>query len=121
MLECEKVLSLSDLARALPMVSGKRIHQSTIWRWALKGSRGVKLEALKLGSRYLSSLEAVERYGRAVSEASAVILAERQSLRQQSAKSLADSAKAEAPKPSSALRRRQIERANRELDAAGIR
>ena len=121
MLQSENVLTFSDLAKALPMVSGKRIHQSTIWRWALKGCRGVRLETMKLGARYLSSLEAVERYGKAVAAASAAHLTERQAQREQSARALFASATSVALKPSSALRKKQIERANRELTAAGIR
>lgn len=117
MLASENLLTFNDLSKALPIVGGKRIHQSTLWRWALRGCRGVRLETLRLGARYMSSVEAVHRYGERVAEASAATIAERDAQR-------AAAVQAIAPEPvvksSSALRRKQIERANRELQEAGV-
>jgi hypothetical protein len=44
-----------------------KVHVSTVYRWCLKGTRSpsgalVHLEALRVGSRWVSSLAAVERF-----------------------------------------------------------
>ncbi len=38
------------------------IDLSTAWRWVLKGTRGNKLESFKIGSKRMTSVEAVERF-----------------------------------------------------------
>lgn len=117
MLDREQLLTFGELSKALPIVGGKRIHSSTLWRWALRGCRGVRLESIRLGARYLSSIEAVQRYGARVAEASAATIAERDAHRA----AVASAAKPEpVEKSTSRERRLQMERADRELAAAGI-
>lgn len=58
----------AGIAKQLPRVDGKRISIPTLWRWATLGVRGVTLETLRLGGRYLTSLAAVERFGRKLAE-----------------------------------------------------
>ena len=58
-LAAEEVLSLSDAARALPSVHGRRVHPSTLWRWARKGIRGVRLEYARLGRSILTTRAAL--------------------------------------------------------------
>jgi hypothetical protein len=36
---------------------------STVYRWATQGVDGVRLEALRLGYSYVTSVEALERFG----------------------------------------------------------
>ena len=69
----ETVISLQDAANDLPsgMNPGKRIHFSTLWRWALRGclaidGRRVRLEAVRLGGRWLTSKEALQRFSDAL-------------------------------------------------------
>lgn len=68
MLTDETVLSFSEAARALPRVNGRKIHATTLWRWARKGVQGVRLEARRLGGRFVTSLEALERFSRELAE-----------------------------------------------------
>jgi hypothetical protein len=64
----EKLLSLSEAARFVPCINGKPVHASTIWRWCMKGSRGVHLEHVRLGRRILTSPEAISRFGNRVAK-----------------------------------------------------
>jgi Protein of unknown function (DUF1580) len=41
---------------------GKRIHVSTIHRWRSAGMRGVRLEALRVGGTWCTSIEALQRF-----------------------------------------------------------
>ena len=68
MLQNEKVLTFSEATRALPPVNGKRPHSSTIWRWARKGVQGVRLETRRLGGKFVTSVEALERFAKALAE-----------------------------------------------------
>ena len=58
----ETVLSFADAAKALPLINGKRVHCSTLWRWGRKGISGVRLEVRRLGGRYVTSIEALDRF-----------------------------------------------------------
>ena len=65
----EDVISLSQARNFLPEVGGKnRPHISTIWRWSLHGVGGVKLETVKIGSRIVTSKQAVTRFITATTE-----------------------------------------------------
>ena len=65
----ENLLSLSEAARVLPPVDGKRPHVSTIWRWCRKGLNGVTLEYCRLGRRIVTSPEALGRFTNALAAA----------------------------------------------------
>jgi hypothetical protein len=64
----EQPLALADAAKLIPAArGGKRCHLSTILRWIHKGSRGpngtiVKLEAIRLGGRWLTTRQALLRF-----------------------------------------------------------
>jgi len=58
----ETILSLRDATREVPPLDGKKVHISTLWRWARKGVRGVKLEYIQLGHRVATSREAIDRF-----------------------------------------------------------
>ena len=100
----ENLVTFSQASAILPRIGGKRPHVSTIWRWARKGCRGVKLETVRLGGRFLTSIEALERFGKALAE-----------------QPLNDNP---PPKPpptrTNKQRERSIARAERELAVAGI-
>lgn len=62
----ESGLTLNQLAKA------RAVNQSTIWRWTMKGVRGVKLESLAVGGVRVTSQEAFQRFIEALNpEASA--------------------------------------------------
>ena len=62
----ETTLGLAEAARSLPAGrKGRRPHLSTLLRWILEGVRGprgerVRLEGLRLGSRWITSKEALQ-------------------------------------------------------------
>lgn len=101
MLYDEQILTFSEAAKALPLVNGKRPHVSTLWRWARKGVAGVKLETRRIGGRFVTSVEALDRFTKQLSE-----------IEPNRPRPLKRSRVAKQ-------REREIERAERKLDAAG--
>ncbi len=91
----EKKVSMTELARQLGVTI------PTIWRWRQRGVRGVRLETFMIGGRRFTTQEAHRRFVEATTAA------------------------ADGPQPSTAARtsrQRQaaIDRAEAELDRAGI-
>lgn len=104
-LEREKALSLEDVSHLLPPnANGARVNVSTLTRWILKGintSRGrVKLDAARVGRRWVTSHEALARF---VEQLTPQL----------------DQAEAPAPR-SPAKRERAAERAERQLQEIGM-
>lgn len=58
----EVLLSLSDAAKTLPCIDGKRVHVSTLWRWCKRGLKGVRLEYVRVGFRICTSSDALSRF-----------------------------------------------------------
>jgi len=79
--------------------AGKRPHAATLWRWALHGVRGVRLESIMCGAVRCTSAEAIARFFNTLT---------------------AQAAGTPAPAPTARVDRRAVERAERVLDAAGI-
>jgi hypothetical protein len=90
-LKTEEMLSLAQAAARLPRGRGNRpVHFSTILRWILAGVRGpagekVKLEGIRLGDRWLTSAEALQRFAEALTPQSATVSAPRSPLRREAA------------------------------------
>ena len=104
-LACEELLSLTDAAKALPPIDGKRPHISTIWRWCRRGVRGVRLEYVRLGHRVCTTREALGRFAQRLADADEKPVAKTST----------------TPKRRTAKQReRDIARASRELERAGI-
>jgi hypothetical protein len=67
-LTAEAPLSLAAAAKLVPPArTGKKTHLSTLLRWILRGCRGpggvlVRLEAVRLGNRWMTSREAIQRF-----------------------------------------------------------
>lgn len=62
-LETEKLIPLREAADLLPrMRRGKGIAYSTLWRWALRGTRGVRLESVRVPGGLATTKEAVQRF-----------------------------------------------------------
>jgi hypothetical protein len=72
MLNDEALISLSQAAARFPGHRGaERLHPATMTRWILKGvlaidGRRVKLEATRLGCRWLTSEAALQRFADAL-------------------------------------------------------
>lgn len=65
----ETVVTFSEACRHLPRRRrGRKVHPSTIWRWAKHGLRGHRLEVIKIGGQTCTSLEAMQRFFDLLSE-----------------------------------------------------
>ena len=96
----ESVVSLIEAAKLLPRRrKGKRPNVATLYRWTTIGVRGVVLESVQVGGTRCTSREALDRFLAALT---------------------AQSAGTPAPGPAPRVNRREVERAERVLDAAGI-
>jgi hypothetical protein len=62
----ESTIPLKEAANVLPRRNGKRINFSTLWRWSMRGVRGVKLETLRIGGTLATSHEALQRFADAL-------------------------------------------------------
>lgn len=69
MLATEQGMTFSESARWLGERHGRKITPSTVWRWARVGVRGQKLESRLLGGMFLTSIEALDRFSKALAEA----------------------------------------------------
>jgi hypothetical protein len=58
----ERLLTLSAAAREIPGPTGRGLHVATLWRWAHRGVRGVRLETVMVGGIRYTSREALERF-----------------------------------------------------------
>jgi hypothetical protein len=62
-LRSENVLSLTEATEHLPHRRGGRaVHVATLYRWAQRGVRGIRLEVLQCGGTKVTSLEALQRF-----------------------------------------------------------
>jgi len=58
----ESVVSLTEAAGHLPRRRNKPVHVATLYRWAQRGIRGVRLETIQCGGAKCTSLEALQRF-----------------------------------------------------------
>ena len=58
----EDVITLQDARRELIPFLGRRVDNTTLYRWCLRGVGGVKLEHVRLGNRILTSRQAITRF-----------------------------------------------------------
>lgn len=59
----ESLIPLSEVPQHLPRrPGGKKIHVSTVFRWALRGCNGTRLETCQVGSLRYTSVEALGRF-----------------------------------------------------------
>jgi len=65
----ETLVTLSRAAEHYPAVNGRHPHPSTVFRHAINGIDGMRLETVRVGGRLVTSVEAIERFIRAVSAA----------------------------------------------------
>ena len=94
----EKMIAVRDVPRHLPARrNGKRVHVSAVYRWSLRGLRGVVLETIRFGGTLYPSAEALQRFAESLTTARL-------------------EAAPPAPVPTR-KRQRQVERAEREVAA----
>jgi hypothetical protein len=68
----ETLITLAQAARLVPPAhGGKRCHLSTVQRWIITGTRGpsgevVRLEGIRIGSRWFTTREAIMRWSTAL-------------------------------------------------------
>lgn len=58
----ESLISLNAATRLIPGRNGKPINVSTVYRWAFKGAKGVRLESWLVGGQRFTSRQAMERF-----------------------------------------------------------
>ena len=59
----EELVPIRDVPKHLPpRPTGKRVHVSAVYRWLLRGIRGIRLESLKIGGTTYTSKEALQRF-----------------------------------------------------------
>ena len=93
----ETVCSLADATKHLPRRrAGKRPSVSCIYRWAQNGVHGVKLETIQVGGTKCTSLEAMQRFFDRLTNPDAPVT------------------------QPTRTRQREIDKAESELEAAGI-
>lgn len=98
----ETVLTLNNAAAELPRRrKGSRPHVATLYRWAQRGLRGVRLETIQVGGTCCTSREAMQRFFDALTRS------ERES-------------KLDPRTPPDRARDRRVEDAERACDCAGI-
>ena len=58
----EQAIPLSEVPRYVPKRRGKKVHYSTVYRWATKGVRGRHLETALIGGIRYTTVEEVLRF-----------------------------------------------------------
>jgi len=92
---------LFSVPAAVELATGNRPHPATCFRWRQNGISGIRLVTLKVGGKRRTSVEAVHRFVAATTAA-------------------ADGPQPSAPARTSRQRQAAIDRAEAELDRAGI-
>jgi L-asparaginase/Glu-tRNA(Gln) amidotransferase subunit D len=58
----EQSITLAQVPIHVPRRGGKKVHSSTVYRWATKGARGRVLESVMVGGIRYTTIEAVRRF-----------------------------------------------------------
>ncbi len=58
----ERLITLTEAAKLLPKVNGKKPAICTLWRWCRKGLRGQFLEYVRVGRKICTTREALLRF-----------------------------------------------------------
>jgi hypothetical protein len=62
-MKTEKLVTFAEGAKLFPpRRQGRPVHPITLWRWARVGHHGIKLEAARLPSGWVTSVEALRRF-----------------------------------------------------------
>ena len=97
-ISAEHLIPIREVPHRLPpRPKGKCVHISAVYRWIQRGVRGVRLESIRVGGTSYTSVEALQRFASLLSSG--------------------DHADSMDPAATTATRRKQIERAEREVEA----
>ena len=58
----EELVTLTEAAKRLPKVDGKKVSICTLWRWCRMGLRGVYLEYVRVGRKICTTHQALLRF-----------------------------------------------------------
>ena len=58
----EDLITLTEAAKCLPKVNGKKPAVCTLWRWCRKGLRDVYLDCVRVGRKICTTREALLRF-----------------------------------------------------------
>lgn len=62
-IDLDNLLSMAEAAELITeMRGGNRVARMTPWRWAKYGVNGVYLDAVRLGTQYFTTREAIEKF-----------------------------------------------------------
>ena len=96
----EKVFPLREAPSSLPRCrAGRKTHVATLFRWASKGLRGIRLETIKVGGSTCTSAEALQRFFERLTEPESTT---------------------ETTPQATAARQLELERVDRELGKLGV-
>ena len=59
----QDLFPLRETPKHVPPVNGRRVSQTTCWRWAIKGVQGTKLQAIRIGRIWYTKREWLEQFG----------------------------------------------------------
>lgn len=69
LLQNEKLLTMGEARKVVASKTGRRMDISSLWRWAVRGVRGIKLEHIRVGRELRTSRQALDRFYRRLAEA----------------------------------------------------
>jgi hypothetical protein len=64
----EELLTLTQAAKCLPRIDGRKVSVCTLWRWCRKGLRGVFLRYVRVGRRVCTTQAALLQFFTALAE-----------------------------------------------------
>lgn len=66
----EQLIPIRDVPRLLPPRStGRRVHISAVYRWIARGVHSVRLASIKIGGTTYTSIEAIQAFAQHLSRA----------------------------------------------------
>lgn len=58
----EDIFPLTEAPKRIPTLAGRRVHRATVFRWALQGLGGTRLDSFKRGGQRWTSKEALAKF-----------------------------------------------------------
>ena len=60
--ETNNYMTLSEVAKHLPRLNGRKVHVATLWRWCRKGCHGVHLQYFCIGRSIMVTEAGLNRF-----------------------------------------------------------
>lgn len=119
-LDDELPISFAEAAAMLPPVhGGKRTSATSVWRWARRGVFGIRLEFRAIGSRCMTSVEALQRFNAALAALSPEQRRERSAARIKPRTPALSVPPTRHRRRSNATRERAVARSQKRLESVG--